>query len=239
MDSLRLGRQINISFAVAFVSVGIVGLSAPDQAIADEPQRLPPVEVVGKRETYYFIYPPPAPDMGPGSGGGGNAAGPGGAPPGAPPGGGERPTPPSDNSNSEDCGNPTTQNPVIIATGEKLQRETDFVSYGLYGLSQRRTYRSSSIGAGMFGPYWWSSLAYPRLATWGCIKTPDWGCVPSTVQFWKPDGTSDIYRYVPGTESPYQYSVSGSASGGTLIYYPGLLWRLTRDRQRLTYSAAG
>ncbi|KNZ32430.1 MAG: hypothetical protein AD742_11775 [Methylibium sp. NZG] len=128
---------------------------------------------------------------------------------------------------------------MIIATGEKLKTETDFLSFGQYGLSQQRTYRSQSIGQGMFGPYWWSSLSYPKLSPSGCIRTPDYGCVPTSATVWRPDGAADVYRHIAGTDNPYTYSASGSASGGTLTHYPGLQWVLKRDRHTYTYSANG
>lgn len=36
----------------------------------------------------------------------------------------------------------STNNPVVIATGEKHKTETDFLSQGEYGLGLERTYRS-------------------------------------------------------------------------------------------------
>lgn len=157
-------------------------------------------------------------------GGGGSGGGGGGGGAGADPGKEKRPPPPpKDNSKEDDCAtgsNPTSGNPVVIATGEKIKPEPDFSSFGMYGLSHGRTYRSAAIGRGMFGPYWWSSLAHNKLARWGCVKSQDYGCMPTTVQVWNPDGSSDIYSHVAGTEYPFEYTASGSASGGTVRYYP-------------------
>ena len=152
---------------------------------------------------------------------------------------------PTDNSKLEDCNSsssgstPTTLNPVVISTGEKIKEETDFLSFGQYGLSHQRTYRRNYPGSGMFGAYWWSSLSYPKLVTSGCFSSPDWGCEPTTVQLWKPDGSRDVYQHIAGTDGPALYSAAGSTSGGTLAYFPTVQWVLTRDRTTYTYSTAG
>ena len=145
----------------------------------------------------------------------------------------------TDNSKPGSCSNPTTTQPVVIATGEKIKQETDFVSLGQYGLSHQRTYRRSYPGSGMFGAYWWSSLSYPKLVTSGCFQSPDWGCEPTKVQIWKPDGSSDVYQHIVGTDGPALYSAAGSSSGGTLTFYENLQWQLTRDRMTYIYSTAG
>ena len=171
-----------------------------------------------------------------GSTGDSGARAPGPADPGRP----QRSDPrPSDNSRTGDCQNPMTGQPVVIATGEKIKPEADFVSNGLYGLSLARTYRSGYSGAGMFGAHWWPSLVYPKLGLIGCINDPDFGCVPSSVQVWQPDGSNDVYRHVTGTSSPYQYTASGAASGGTLVYDVNLSFTLSRERKTLTYSKTG
>jgi RHS repeat-associated protein len=174
-------------------------------------------------------------------GGGGNPSGSGQSGTGTgDPGKSER-TSPVPTNNSRLCGadTPSTTSPVVIATGEKHKAEPDFESFGLYGLSHSRTYRSQSIGVGMFGLYWWSSLAHNKLGLIGCMQTTDWGCVPSTVHVWNPDGSNDIYRHVPGTEQPFQYKAQGAASGGTLLYYAHWGWTLNRERWSHSYSAAG
>ena len=56
-----------------------------------------------------------------------------------------------------------TDNPVIIASGEKLKDEPDFGSSSLDGLEMRRTYRSFDAKAKMFGPKWLSSYDHATL----------------------------------------------------------------------------
>jgi RHS repeat-associated protein len=55
---------------------------------------------------------------------------------------------------------PTTDHPVVIATGNKVYSETDFVGPGEMPLAVRRTYSKSLIGNGVFGSRWFSSLDY-------------------------------------------------------------------------------
>lgn len=138
---------------------------------------------------------------------------------------------PNDNA-KPDCTNPATEQPVIIATGEKIKREIDFESTSLYGLSHVRTYRSaaSTNYTGMFGPNWSSNLSFPKMIATGCNRTADWGCVPTTVQVFSPDQSSIVYKYIAGTDSPFLYTSIGSISAGTLEYYPNYSWTLKRNQ---------
>jgi YD repeat-containing protein len=212
---------------------------------------LPPVYVEGRSTGGMKdppFYPSNLPSLGGGKSSGGSSGGGGG---GAGTVGNRDPgkdqrkdPPPTDNSKPDDCAtsaasNPTTKNPVIIATGEKIKEETDFLSFGQYGLSHSRMYRRNYPGSAMFGAYWWSSLSYPKLVTSGCFSSPDYGCEPTTVQMWKLDGSRDVYQHIAGTDGPALYSAAGSASGGTFTYYPNLRWVLTRDRMTYTYSPTG
>ncbi len=72
----------------------------------------------------------------------------GGAPVKAPP-------PSKDNSNKESEENcRSTDNPVVIATGEKHKDESDLESQGLYGLSLTHTYCSRHAEGRLFGKQW-------------------------------------------------------------------------------------
>jgi YD repeat-containing protein len=100
--------------------------------------------------------------------------------------------------------NPSTCNPVVAATGEKLLAETDLVGHGLYGLTLNRTYRSVHapdffVRAPMFGPNWTSSLDFPNLV-YSCVDLPGQPCVPGEVRFRLPDGSS--WRYVLDASGP-------------------------------------
>lgn len=90
-----------------------------------------------------------------------------------------------------------TDNPVVIATGEKLKDETDFTSSGLYGMSLVRTYRSAQSGGNLFGRNWRSSLDFPALLFSGCLIDRELpGCQgPTAITFTDSDGARYIYDY--------------------------------------------
>jgi len=68
---------------------------------------------------------------------------------------------------------PTSSNPVIIATGEKILPETDAGSAGLYGMSLDRAYRSINTTGYLFGLNWASSLDPVRVtkSTLPCVNS--------------------------------------------------------------------
>ena len=106
--------------------------------------------------------------------------------------------PPSkDNSNKEseqDC--KSTDNPVVLATGEKHKDEPDFEAQGPYGLSLTRTYRSQHAEGRLFGKHWLSSLDPPKLVRATCfIPSPGWQCVPQSITHVDENGSSYVYTY--------------------------------------------
>lgn len=73
-----------------------------------------------------------------------------------------------DEKKKPDCAseqNPSTGNPVIIATGEKVLPQIDFVAGSSYGLGLSRTYRSKATVSKFFGPNWASTSTFRR---WPC-----------------------------------------------------------------------
>jgi RHS repeat-associated protein len=136
--------------------------------------------------------------------------------------------PASTNSPSDDCNaSPTSRNPVIIATGEKVQTEIDFKDSSLAGLSLSRTYRSGTSGARMFGPKWFSAYDYPQITTSSsCYYTgnPSQGCVPSSATVELPDGARHTYVW-PGSGFVLAPSGVGSvSSSGVLIIWSTSRW---------------
>jgi len=137
------------------------------------------------------------------------------------------------NSNKQTCpgqgaggggsvSNPSTSHPVIIATGEKFQVETDFLSNSVYGLSMQRTYRSLG-GYGLFGSRWLSTYDFLPLSFSGCDHDIDYPslCVPHTFKATFPDGTSYTYTHTSTTGSDLSYVVGNSASAtGTAHLIP-------------------
>lgn len=89
-----------------------------------------------------------------------------------------------------DPGSPVTSQPVVVTTGNKVQREVDFAAFGQAPLSLARTYNKSWDGQGIFGRKWTSTfdyklgfLYYDGVSTKQCIRTPDsTACFPINVQ---------------------------------------------------------
>ncbi len=165
--------------------------------------------------------------------------------------------PPSDsNSNHGEIGcnksktgapngaSPVIGNPVVVATGEKLLFERDFQAMGDYGLGLARTYRSQNASGTLFGPYWLSSIDYPRLniVTANCYRLQVGGCIPRTVIVTDPDGVKQSYGLQLFHDERfrlYDYTVRKSQSAGTLTHRANGEWLLTRDKTLYAYSNDG
>jgi hypothetical protein len=95
------------------------------------------------------------------------------------------------NSDPKQC----TNNPVVLATGEKYKEELDFQSRSRYGLSLVRTYRSNHALGRMFGPNWLTNFDTSRITPSGpCVITAEDGtCVRQTAILTTPNGV--MYRY--------------------------------------------
>lgn len=102
-----------------------------------------------------------------------------------------------DNSSATCSKTPISPNPVIIATGEKIKNEVDFSSYGRYGLSLSRTYRSKHATGVLFGANWTSNLDPARITPSAtCTRRfANWPCVPDSFTLTEPDGTKYTYTY--------------------------------------------
>ncbi|WP_280154782.1 RHS repeat-associated core domain-containing protein [Piscinibacter sp. XHJ-5] len=138
--------------------------------------------------------------------------------------------------------NPVTKNPVVIATGEKVLAQLDFIAGGSYGIGLTRTYRSKATTSTFFGPHWASSLDFPTVQTSGCYRTPgkfDGECLgPTTITVTFPGGAKYAYAKV-GTS--WTYRASGSMAMGTATYdvlNTGYV-TLVKDKQRYAFGAYG
>ncbi len=131
------------------------------------------------------------------------------------------------NSPAQDCGDakssPQTSHPVIIGTGEKFQKETDFTDASLAGLSQVRTYRSlpSSRAARLFGPRWYSSFDYlPLEVSTQTIYDPRFAAKGNQPYYFIatfPDGKTHQYFY---RGFPNYYPGDGAASSAGYLQMP-------------------
>ena len=132
--------------------------------------------------------------------------------------------------------------PVVIASGEKHQTETDFVGGGEYSLGLSRTYKSFSGAGRMFGPRWVGSYDIPTAARAGCVKNQDYlnVCIKTSVTFKLPDGSSATYLKDADVNS-YTYRLSGGGGGaaGSFSHVPGESWAFGKDKLFYVYSDAG
>ena len=132
--------------------------------------------------------------------------------------------------------------PVIIATGEKYQAETDFVGGGGYSLDHTRTYRAFGSTGNMFGPKWLGAYDFGRLNIAACTGYLCMG--PLSVAARLPDGSTYTYtwEWVNSLPPAVQYTVVGAAAAGVFRhneYDPAGGWSLTKDRLTYAYSELG
>lgn len=142
-------------------------------------------------------------------------------------------------------GDGSSGNPILLSTGNKIEREVDFSTGGEAGLFLARTYNHYWDGVGLFGKHWLSNLDYKL--TFGtsqvnsCYPRPGGGScsVGSSTEIWslRPDGrrikyirnASDgiFYEDKPGPIS----RIVKQADGSFVLY--------TEDNDVETYSSAG
>lgn len=92
-------------------------------------------------------------------------------------------------------------NPIVLATGNKIELERDFSSGGEMGLGLNRTYNHFWPGVGLFGKHWVSSfdykLTFGTTALNSCYARPGGGtCGIGTntiIYAWRPNGRTDKY----------------------------------------------
>jgi RHS repeat-associated protein len=143
------------------------------------------------------------------------------------------------NTDKSSCANPTTGNPVVIATGEKTNTETDFGSRSEFGLGMARTYRSlaATTTSTLFGPKWRSTYDYSRLLfSTACDSTADYGCVPRIITVTYPDGTQ--YDFTHYNKQVWR-APSNAGAFGTLTYDPEFGYFLSLGTLALSYSLTG
>jgi len=90
----------------------------------------------------------------------------------------------------------TVGNPIVLATGNKIERELDFLRDGEADLFLSRTYNHYWAGVGLFGKHWVSNfdykLTFGTTAINSCYPRPGGGwCTIGTdtvIYAWRPDG---------------------------------------------------
>lgn len=117
---------------------------------------------------------------------------------------GDHAAPQPDPNADVDCDKTTAGNPVVIATGNKIEPETDFIGSGDMPLSLSRTYNRHWIGIGLFGRNWISNFDYKLQLTTDdpsspCYPRPGNGsaCDATNKPIWaqRPDGRKIKFNY--------------------------------------------
>lgn len=146
------------------------------------------------------------------------------------------------NADSNIC--PKGGNPVIPATGNKVEPETDFLSSGDMSLGLTRTYNHYWQGAGLFGRFWVSNfdykLTFGSTALNACYPRPGGGqCAigaNTVIYAWRPDGrTVKFIKAADGIfyeDKPQAVAKIVPQANGQFILYG-------EERSQETYSSAG
>lgn len=71
--------------------------------------------------------------------------------------------------------NPSHANPIVLSTGNKIEKEVDFESSGIMPLKLERTYNANLNYVGLFGPQWGSNFNYTmvRVSNGMYVERPD------------------------------------------------------------------
>lgn len=143
------------------------------------------------------------------------------------------------NSDKKKGENPSTCNPVVLATGEKYLEQQDAIANGLYGMGLTRTYRSSNATGYYFGENWPSSFDPFRItkSPLACIAT-EIGCVPFNAIVTYPGGTQ--YKFNHDAAEPGTYTANGSEALGRLRYATvSKTWHLTVGKLTYNFAVSG
>ena len=128
-------------------------------------------------------------------------------------------------------------NPIVLSTGNKVEREIDFRSSGEMGLYLERRYNHYSSRAGLFGPHWLSNFDYSLSFT--TLSSSGGGPMIGPVNYawaYRPDGRR--IKFVPnGTNRWVEAKPNWTAyitknADGTYTHY-------TEDNLIETYSNLG
>ncbi|MEP6633499.1 MAG: RHS repeat-associated core domain-containing protein, partial [Luteimonas sp.] len=147
----------------------------------------------------------------------------------------------TDANKKDDC----KGNPIIPATGNKLEPAFDFATNGEAPLSLSRTYNHRWSGYGLFGPHWLSNLDYV-LGFGGALGgscTPQPGgvvCALGTKKYifaWRPDGRS--VKYIKNTVDGIYYEDKPTPIAKIVVQGDGSFVMYGDDTNIETYLANG
>lgn len=167
-----------------------------------------------------------------------------------------------DNNTTQNCGSqPTSNQPVVLATGEKKKSQIDIQAQGLYGLGLVRTYGSAGSG-GIFGKNWSTNYDFAALSTSGLdcsagtnvviARTPGQSmtpmagptptCVPHLVYITLPGGVHYTFVHVIGTPGDYVFNNAGglpSDGAGMLKKNQVSGWTFTQGTATYIFDKVG
>ena len=136
-------------------------------------------------------------------------------------------------------------NPIVYATGNKIEPEMDFVSQGEMGLALGRTYNHFWRGVGLFGKHWVSNLDYKL--TFGtteidaCYPRPGGGvCGIGThteIFAWRPDGRT--IKYIRNASDGVFYEDKAAAVSKIVKQADGSFVLYGEHDETENYSSAG
>ncbi|QSX36523.1 RHS repeat-associated core domain-containing protein [Shewanella sedimentimangrovi] len=145
----------------------------------------------------------------------------------------------------------TAGNPIVIASGNKIQPEIDFVSGSAFPLTIEKNYNHFAARTGVFGKMWLSSFDYKLLYTDRdtCLidgeGMPSIGCderFPSTpnaediLTVLKPDGAKRVFE---PSETPYVWHDNDFGNGATITYANGMFTLHEVDGMVEVYNGDG
>lgn len=147
----------------------------------------------------------------------------------------------------ESC--PASGNPVVLATGNKIEPETDFGANGPMALHLKRTWNQHSEAITLFGFHWISNfdykLSFGTTSVFGALGTcyarpsvPECTTASSNVQAWahRPDGR--MIRFTKAADGVYYENKPSPIS--RLVRQSNGTWLLTfEDGLSELYSAGG
>lgn len=139
----------------------------------------------------------------------------------------------------------TVGNPVVLATGNKIEPELDFRSSGEMGLFLQRTYNHYWPGAGLFGKHWVSNfdykLTFGSFALDACYPRQGGGACGvgshTEIYAWRPDGR--VIKYIRNATDGVFYEDKPSAIARIVKQGDGSFVLYGEDNEVETYSSAG
>ena len=136
-------------------------------------------------------------------------------------------------------------NPVVLATGNKIETELDFSTSGERPLHLERTYNHYWQGVGLFGRHWLSNfdykLTFGSTAVNACYPRPGGGAcgigTNTVIYAWRPDGRT--IKFTKNVTDGVFYEDKPGPVAHIVQLANGSFLLTTENREQETYSSAG